>query len=83
MLSRIELQVGWLVLLFRWLCVVVVVVVVVVFGVVVGVVCVWCGVWFDTLKKTRVYIQHVLVRTGTTPACVSTFGRGAGTHGDV
>ena len=31
----------------------------------------------------RVYIQNVPVCTGTTPASVTTRGRGAGTHGDV
>ena len=31
----------------------------------------------------RVCIQNVSVCTGTTPACVSTCGRGAGTQGDV
>ena len=31
----------------------------------------------------RVYVQNVTVGTGTTPTCVSTCARGAGTHGDV
>ena len=34
-------------------------------------------------KRLRVKIQNVPVCTGTTPACVTTCGRGAGTHGDV
>ena len=34
-------------------------------------------------KRLRVYVQNVPVCTGTTPACVTTCGRGAGTHGDV
>ena len=45
--------------------------------------CVWC-VWCDILEKTpRVYVQNVPMCTGTTPASVTTCGRGAGTHGDV
>ena len=32
---------------------------------------------------TRVYIRNVPVCTGTTRTCVSTCGRGAGTHGHV
>ena len=52
-----------------------------------GVVCVvvWC-VWCPRVyvqKRLRVYVQNVPVCTGTTPACVTTCGRGAGTHGDV
>ena len=46
-----------------------------------------CGVlWCPRVyvqKRLRVYVQNVTVCTGTTPACVSTCGRGAGTHGDV
>ena len=76
---------GWLVLLLGWLVGVVLCV-----GVVVAVAVV-CGVWRGRLKNLRVYVQNVLrvyvqdvpVCTGTTPACVSTCGRGAGTHGDV
>ena len=49
--------------------------------VVVVVVCA-CGVVWHA-DNTRVYIQNVPVCTGTTPACVTTCGRGAGTHGDV
>ena len=34
-------------------------------------------------KRLRVYVQNVSVCIGTTPACVTTCGLGAGTHGDV
>ena len=34
-------------------------------------------------KRPRVYVQNVPVYAGTTRTCVSTCGRGAGTHGDV
>ena len=34
-------------------------------------------------KNLRVWIQNVPVCTGTTRTCVTTCGRGAGTHGDV
>ena len=34
-------------------------------------------------ENLRVWIQNVPVCTGTTPACVTTCGRGAGAHGDV
>ena len=34
-------------------------------------------------KRPLVYVRNVPVCTGTTPACVITCGRGAGTHGDV
>ena len=44
---------------------------------------VWCGVWGDTLKNTRVYVQNVSVCTGNTSTCVNTCARGAGTHGGV
>ena len=33
------------------------------------VLCLVCGAWCDTLKKTRVYIKNVAVCTGTTPTC--------------
>ena len=36
-----------------------------------------------TFKVSRVYVQNVSVCIGTTRTCVSTCGRGAGTHGDV
>ena len=68
------------------LCRVVCVLCVVRVGVVVVVV---CGVWWCLVcgvtrrKNLRVQIQNVPVCTGTTPACVKTCGRGAGTHGDV
>ena len=39
-----------------------------------GVLC--CGVWGDTLKTPRVYIQNVSVCTGNTSTCVATCGRG-------
>ena len=56
-----------------------------------GVVCVvWCVARLGTQKKPscvrsklRVYVQNVSVCAGTTPACVTTCGLGAGTHGDV
>ena len=38
-------------------------------------------VWIQ--KRLRVSIQNVSVCTGTKPACGTTCGRGAGTHGDV
>ena len=38
---------------------------------------------FGIKKRLRVHIQNVPVCTGTTRTCVSTFTRGAGTHGDV
>ena len=38
-------------------------------------------VWIQ--KRLHVYILNVSVCTGTTPACVTTCARGAGTHGDV
>ena len=47
-----------------------------------GVWCVWCPRVY-VQKRLRVYVQNVPVCTGTTPACVTTCGRGAGTHGDV
>ena len=52
-----------------------------------GVVVWWCGVvcgaaWHAE-KNLRVYIQNVPVCTGTTRTCVTTCGRGAGTHEDV
>ena len=53
-----------------------------------GVVCcgvVWC-VWCPRVcvqKRLRVYVQNASVCAGTTPACVTTCGLGAGTHGDV
>ena len=34
-------------------------------------------------KRPLVYVRNVPVCTGTTPACVTTCGRGAGAHGDV
>ena len=34
-------------------------------------------------KRHRVYVQSVLVCSGTTPACGNTCASGAGTHGDV
>ena len=40
------------------------------------VLCGVCGVTVCTFKNASVC-------TGTTPACVTTCGRGAGTHGDV
>ena len=43
---------------------------------------VWCVVWHAE-KNLRVYIQNVPVCTGTTRTCVTTCGRGVGTHGDV
>ena len=50
----------------------------------------WCWCWCVTLtllhsttSLPRVYIQNVSVCTGTTPASVTTCGRGAGSHGDV
>ena len=36
-----------------------------------------------SLSRPRVYVQNVSVFTGTTRTCVATFGRGAGTHGEV
>ena len=52
--------------------------------VVVCVVCV-CGVVSPCVrsKRLRVLVQNVPVCTGTTRTCVTTCGRGAGTHGDV
>ena len=44
--------------------------------------CVWCPRVY-VQKRLRVYVQNVPVCTGTTPACVTTCGRGAGTHGGV
>ena len=49
----------------------------------------WCVVWHTgknpcvDSKGPRVYVQNVPVCTGTTRTCVTTCGRGAGTHGDV
>ena len=84
--------VGWLVLLFGLLCVVVVVVVAVV-AVVVVVVCVrrvrrvWCGTLKTApcvdSKRLRVKIQSVSVCTGNKSTCRNTCGHGAGTHGHV
>ena len=40
-----------------------------------------CAVWHA--ENLRVYVQNVPVCTGTTHTCVTTCGRGAGTHEDV
>ena len=45
------------------------------------VVCLVCGV--ARRKNLRVEIQNVPVCTGTTRTCVTTCGRGVGTHRDV
>ena len=37
----------------------------------------------STQKRARVYVENVPVCTSTTRTCVTTCGRGAGTHGDV
>ena len=42
-----------------------------------------CGAAWHAEKNLRVSIQNVSVFTGTTRTCVTTCGRGAGTHGDV
>ena len=58
-------------------------------GVCVCGVCMFCGVWWCLVcgvahrKNLRVQIQNVTVCTGTTRTCVTTCGRGVGTHGDV
>ena len=48
-----------------------------------GVCGVVCGAAWHAGKNLRVWIQNVPVCTGTTRTCVTTCGRGAGTHGDV
>ena len=42
----------------------------------------WCPRVY-VQKRLPVYVQNVPVCTGTTRTCVTTCGRGAGTHGDV